>query len=213
MLRLEKFKVANTIRRIREGGEITTAELTRLEKVARELRLMRDFTAGNGTETSGEARMLLRVVERAIEAVMVPCGGEAHSNPHIDHCGCCAPRWGRKPGPRVRRPEDKPRRPGRMPGGSGEFTLALEAWLTAVNKMRAEADFEPVEAMPGGKRYIRIAEMRDGRPSSAYAFIDTTNGDVLKPAGWKGPAKHARGNIYRREAGLGVSRFGANYLR
>lgn len=23
-----------------------------------------------------------------------PCTGEAHSNAFIDHCGCCAPRWG-----------------------------------------------------------------------------------------------------------------------
>jgi hypothetical protein len=22
------------------------------------------------------------------------CPGEAHSNPHIDNCGSCAPRWG-----------------------------------------------------------------------------------------------------------------------
>lgn len=22
------------------------------------------------------------------------CTGEAHTNAHIDHCGCCAPRWG-----------------------------------------------------------------------------------------------------------------------
>jgi hypothetical protein len=25
---------------------------------------------------------------------LAPCEGEAHSNPHIDHCGACAPRWG-----------------------------------------------------------------------------------------------------------------------
>lgn len=25
---------------------------------------------------------------------LVPCTGEAHSNPHIDSCGICAPRWG-----------------------------------------------------------------------------------------------------------------------
>jgi hypothetical protein len=23
-----------------------------------------------------------------------PCGGEAHSNAHIDNCSLCAPRWG-----------------------------------------------------------------------------------------------------------------------
>jgi hypothetical protein len=25
---------------------------------------------------------------------LVPCTGEAHSNPHIDNCRSCAPRWG-----------------------------------------------------------------------------------------------------------------------
>jgi hypothetical protein len=25
---------------------------------------------------------------------LIPCDGEAHSNPHIDNCGKCAPRWG-----------------------------------------------------------------------------------------------------------------------
>ena len=29
-----------------------------------------------------------------------------------------------------------------------------------------------------------------------WAFIDKTNGNILKPATWKAPAKHARGNIY-----------------
>jgi len=23
-----------------------------------------------------------------------PCSGEAHSNPHADHCGVCMPNWG-----------------------------------------------------------------------------------------------------------------------
>lgn len=212
-MRLEDFGLGATVRRIREGADITLAELERMESVAGKLRMMRDFTAGNGTETSGDCRMLLRVVETAIETVMVSCDGEAHSNGYIDHCGSCAPRWGRRPGPRVRRKERAlPKRPSAMPGGSGEFVLALEAWLAAVNKMLAEAEIDPVEAMPGGKRYIRIARMRDGRPESAYAFIDTKNGDVLKPDSWKRPAKHARGNIYRLEAGLGVGRFGANYL-
>lgn len=26
--------------------------------------------------------------------VLSECTGEAHSNPHIDHCGMCAPLWG-----------------------------------------------------------------------------------------------------------------------
>lgn len=27
---------------------------------------------------------------------LIPCTGEAHSNPYIDHCMMCAPRWGQR---------------------------------------------------------------------------------------------------------------------
>lgn len=29
-----------------------------------------------------------------IRGMLVPCPGEAHSNPFIDNCGVCMPRWG-----------------------------------------------------------------------------------------------------------------------
>ena len=60
-----------------------------------------------------------------------------------------------------------------------------------------------------GKRYIRITCDR-----SVHAFVDKTNGDVLKPASWKAPAKHARGNIFDAKNGLGsMGPFGPAYLR
>ena len=60
-----------------------------------------------------------------------------------------------------------------------------------------------------GTRYVRI--MRDG---SAHAFIDRTNGDVLKPASWKAPAKHSRGNIFLSDNGLNcMGEYGPCYLR
>ena len=34
------------------------------------------------------------------------------------------------------------------------------------------------------------------RDRSAFAFVDKKTGDVLKPASWSAPAKHARGNIF-----------------
>ena len=33
------------------------------------------------------------------------------------------------------------------------------------------------------------------KDSSVHAFIDKKTGDVFKPAGWQGPAKHARFNL------------------
>ena len=60
-----------------------------------------------------------------------------------------------------------------------------------------------------GKKYIRIVIDK-----AAYAFIDTTNGDVLKPAGWSSPAKHARGNIFADDNGLDCCGFyGVAYLK
>ena len=60
-----------------------------------------------------------------------------------------------------------------------------------------------------GSRYIRV--MRGG---SAHAFIDRINGDVLKPASWKTPAKGARGNIFDSSNGMSrMGHYGPEYNR
>lgn len=61
-----------------------------------------------------------------------------------------------------------------------------------------------------GKKYIRVVE-DDAR---VFLFVDKTTGNILKPAGWKAPAKHARGNIFDDTKGLGqVGLYGPAYLR
>jgi len=63
-----------------------------------------------------------------------------------------------------------------------------------------------------GHRYIRIIVKDTG--TAAFAFIDRSNGDVLKPASWKAPAKHARGNIFDAANGLGsMGPYGPAYLK
>ena len=63
--------------------------------------------------------------------------------------------------------------------------------------------------MTSGSRYIKII-----RGGSVHCFIDRTNGDVLKAASWSAPAKHARGNIWKDDNGLGcMGEYGASYLR
>lgn len=58
----------------------------------------------------------------------------------------------------------------------------------------------------GGERK-RIQDM-------VWAFVDRTNGDVLKPASWRAPAKHARENIFSDTNGLkGLTPYGPPYLR
>lgn len=60
-----------------------------------------------------------------------------------------------------------------------------------------------------GKRYWKVI-LRTG----VHAFVDTTNGDVLKPASWATPAKHARGNIFDDQNGLGkMTPYGPEYLK
>jgi hypothetical protein len=43
--------------------------------------------------------------------------------------------------------------------------------------------------------------------------VDRTNGDILKAASYKAPAKHARGNVLRDDRLNAVGRYGANYMR
>ena len=60
-----------------------------------------------------------------------------------------------------------------------------------------------------GNRYVRVV-----RGTGVHCFVDKTNGDVLKAAGWKAPAKHARGNIFDSQNGLGsMGEYGPAYLR
>ena len=48
------------------------------------------------------------------------------------------------------------------------------------------------------RKYIRVV-----CNGSAHAFVERSTGDVLKPASWAAPAKHARGNIFDDKNGLG----------
>lgn len=66
-----------------------------------------------------------------------------------------------------------------------------------------------------GKRYAKIVRTRvAGDGGSVHCFVDMLNGDVLKAAGWKAPAKHARGNIFDKHDGLGrMGEYGPAYLR
>ncbi|WP_394847359.1 hypothetical protein LZC95_07825 [Pendulispora brunnea] len=63
-----------------------------------------------------------------------------------------------------------------------------------------------------GTRYVRIVRLQAGAASGpAWAFIDRTNGDILKCDGYKRPAKGRRGNIFGADPLEGVNALGANY--
>lgn len=71
----------------------------------------------------------------------------------------------------------------------------------------------PKLSVEEGKRYVRIVRTdANGSSRSVHCFVDKTNGDILKAASWKAPAKHARGNI-EQGAGNAVTAYGGAYLK
>lgn len=96
-----------------------------------------------------------------------------------------------------------------------DFEKALEEWLAGAQRIIDEytaANFKNLLpdklTIVRGKRYIKVI-----RDHSVFAFIDK-NGDVLKPASWATPAKHARGNLFDETKGLGsMGPYGPAYLR
>jgi hypothetical protein len=80
----------------------------------------------------------------------------------------------------------------------------LEAFVAAVSArhnagLRAaypdcELNWETI-AFTVGKKYARLVAKINDRTRHAFGFIDLTNGNILKCAGWATPAKGARGNI------------------
>lgn len=89
-----------------------------------------------------------------------------------------------------------------------------------------KGNFEPLLAVQKGQSYYKIVKTnRDsGAVESVYAFIAAKDintrsitaktGDVLKPAGFKRPARHARGNVFNEDNGAGCcGPYSIAYLR
>ena len=104
---------------------------------------------------------------------------------------------------------------------TNEFQTAFDSWFEGCKKLIADYDdrigyirHEEL-TFTVRKRYIFVFRHRDGWAggSSAWAFVDIKTGDVLKPASWKSPAKHARGNIFDESNGLRkIGPYGPAYL-
>ncbi len=103
-----------------------------------------------------------------------------------------------------------------------KFDIALRVFVEGCQNIhtdymaRESGNVAPDEiSFTVGKRYIRVVRKRvDGTQGSVHCFVDTTNGDVLKAAGWSAPAKHARGNIFDEHDGLkNMNEYGPAYLR
>lgn len=100
------------------------------------------------------------------------------------------------------------------------FDQKLDAWLAGCQKKINDYFAQnfpsltpPVLSVSRGVKYARI-ERNEQNGLLVFAFIDLSNGNVLKAAGWKTPAKHARGNIFDESNGLAlVGPYGPAYLR
>lgn len=66
-----------------------------------------------------------------------------------------------------------------------------------------------------GGRYIKFVRLNaeTNRPESVWCFVDKSNGDILKPASYNAPAKHARGSIYDKNSWKSIGPYGPAYLR
>ena len=98
----------------------------------------------------------------------------------------------------------------------------FEIWLNKVNEERKQhwdenysyKDYQPLQ-VERGRKYIKLSD-----DSSVWGFVsmvdgfnkgvEVKKGDLLKPADWRSPAKHSRGNIF--EGTDKWTYFGPNYL-
>lgn len=90
------------------------------------------------------------------------------------------------------------------------------AYCRKVSDDYMEANFPTLQKksfdLVEGSRWVKVVA-GDGSSRSAWAFLDKTNGDVMKAAGWNAPAKHARANVFDRASWRNVGPYGPNYLR
>lgn len=101
-----------------------------------------------------------------------------------------------------------------------DFDRALKSFIEDSQQKidREEAKYQHVQRTrletTEGKKFIRIVAVNQSHNGkSAWAFVNKENGDILKPAGWNTPAKHARGNIYQPDSWKSVSQYGPAYLK
>ena len=100
-----------------------------------------------------------------------------------------------------------------------KFMDAFDDWLLACQKLIDDNFAQnypnldaPTLTTKKGSKYVKIIQVDNQR--SVFAFIDLSNGDVLKPAGWSRPANHARGNLFDADGGMGkMSWTGPAYLK
>lgn len=121
---------------------------------------------------------------------------------------------------------------------TADFQSRLDVWLAGAQKLidnewverKYTHSMSPVLRLEVGSRFVKVTRLDRSTAGvvsdrgSVHAFIDITGGniggvmhragDVLKPATYRAPAKHARGNLFDDKGGLGwMSSYGPAYLK
>ena len=101
--------------------------------------------------------------------------------------------------------QEAPVLPSTMTGGvQSDHSIedGVKKYEDAINKQINSGEFAKMHKERGTKivarkasKYYRVEEHEMGRAGSIHAFIEIETGDIFKPAGWKAPAKGARGNV------------------
>tara|TARA_B100000029_G_scaffold25887_1_gene25434 strand:+ start:17494 stop:17901 length:408 start_codon:yes stop_codon:yes gene_type:complete len=80
-----------------------------------------------------------------------------------------------------------------------------------IEEIKSNPDYDFV--IESGRKYLKIVMVNNQR--SVHAFVDKKTGELYKPAGWKSPAKHVRGQLLdsaSREDILGRCDWAGGYL-
>ena len=95
------------------------------------------------------------------------------------------------------------------------FQCAFKYFITLADKLVREATKNKAKLnFKVNKKYIRVTKQDTVfNGESVWAFVDRANGDILKPATWHRPAKHARENIFNENPIEGFSWTGPFYLQ
>ena len=70
----------------------------------------------------------------------------------------------------------------------------VDNFINHLNNVMDKPDGYSYELNTRGSKYFKV-EMLSRGSRSVYCFINKRNGDILKPAGWRAPAKGARGSV------------------
>jgi len=97
-----------------------------------------------------------------------------------------------------------------------KFDEFLEGCQKIVDEGMSNYSWERKLTTRKGSKYIKIISEDVGKDISnsrtVWGFVERSNGDILKPATWRGPAKGNRGNIFDEDPLLFIGQYGPAYM-